>query len=155
MDGLTILLGGGFFTFLGVMSALFATRKKSQAETLKAQADIKRLEEETEQLRMENQNMLTEQINSMMKQNNELSRAREELKAKLSISNEEKLLLSKELSIYRIESAEKQRKIDELSKNHKKFEELLATHDKDIVEIKKTQTGPLPSRSELNSKDAA
>jgi len=150
---LVLVIGGGFFGFLGVVITLFFTRKKSQAETEKARAEVKRLEEETEKLSLENQKLnleyqkiRQEQTNLVLKENSELIKAKEELKAKLYIANEEKFLLSKELSTYRIESIEKQKKIEEFSANQKKFEELLANQHKDIVEIKKNQTGELSSQ---------
>jgi hypothetical protein len=130
-----LVIGGGMFTFLGVVVTLFFTRKKSQAETDKARAEIKKLEEESEKIKIENENMRTEQMNSVMKQNLDLEKAREELKAKLYIANEEKLMLSQEMQRYRIE----------LSENQRKFEELLVKQNKDIVEIKK-QTGQLPAQ---------
>jgi hypothetical protein len=132
---ISLVLGGGIFTFLGVVVTLFFTRKKSQAETDKARAEIKKLEEESEKIKIENENMRTEQMNSVMKQNLDLEKAREELKAKLYIANEEKLMLSQEMQRYRIE----------LSENQRKFEELLVKQNKDIVEIKK-QTGQLPAQ---------
>jgi len=151
MDGLVILIGGGLFSLFGGLITHLATRKRNNAE-------VKRLEEETEKLNLENQKLSLEyqkirqeQTNSVMKENNELVKAKEELKAKLYITNEEKLLLAKELSIYRIESTEKQKRIDALSEKQKKFEELLTTHSQDIVAIKKTQTGQLPARSDLNN----
>ena len=130
-----LVIGGGVFTFLGVVVTLVFTRKKSQAETDKARAEIEKLREESEEIKIKNENMRTEQMNSVMKQNLELEKAREELKAKLYIAIEEKLMLSQEMQRYRIE----------LSENQRKFEELLATQHKDIVEIKK-QTGQLPAQ---------
>jgi chromosome segregation ATPase len=138
-------LQSGIFTLLGVLFTLFFTRKKSQAETEKARAEIKKLEEEAEKLNIENQNMRAEQMNVVMKQNNELNKAKEELKAKLHIANEENLLLSKELHTQRIESFEKQKKIEELSERQRKIEESLAIQHKDIAEMKK-QTGQLPAQ---------
>jgi hypothetical protein len=149
---LALLIGGGIFTFLGGLITLFVMRKRNNADTEKLlseaeknKAENKKLVEETERLNIENQNLRTEQMNAMLKQNNELVKAREELKAKLQISNEQNLLLSKELNIRNIESMEKQKKIDELSDRQKKVEELLNTQHKDIVEIKK-QTGQLPDQ---------
>ena len=145
-DILTLVIGGGAFSLLGGVITHFATRKRNNAE-------VKRLEEETEKLNLENQKLNLEyqtirqqQTNLVLKENSELIKAKEELKAKLYIANEEKFLLSKELSTYRIESIEKQKKIEELSANQKKFEELLASQHKDIVEIKKKQTGELSSQ---------
>jgi ABC-type phosphate transport system auxiliary subunit len=134
-DLLTLLFSGGVFTFLGVVVTLIFTRKKSQAETDKAHAEIKKLEEEAEKIKIENENMRTGQMHALMKQNLELEKAREELKAKLYIANEEKLMLSQELQRYRIE----------LTENQRKLEEILATQHKDIVEMKK-QTGQLPAQ---------
>jgi hypothetical protein len=132
---LALVISGGIFTFLGVIATLLFTRKKSQAETDKARAEIKKLEEEAEKIKIENENMRTEQMNSVMRQNVELEKAREELKAKLYIANEEKLMLSQEMQRYRIE----------LSENQRKFELLLENQHKDIVEIKK-KTGQLPAQ---------
>lgn len=143
LDFVVPILQSGFFALLGVLSTLFFARKKNQAETEKARAEIKKLEEESERLNIENQNMRAEQMNSMMRQNNELNKAREELKAKLYIVNEENLLLSKELQLQRIESVQKQKRIDELSERQMKIEESLANQHKDIAEIKKN-TGQLP-----------
>jgi hypothetical protein len=135
-DLFALAIGGGIFTFLGVVVTLLFTRKKVQAEADVARAQIRKLEEESEKIKIENENMRTEQMNSVMKQNVELEKAREELKAKLYIANEEKLMLSQEMQRYRIE----------LSENQRKFEELLASQHKDIVEIKKVQTGQLPAQ---------
>ena len=129
-----LVISGGIFTFLGVIATLLFTRKKSQAETDKARAEIQKLEEESEKIKIENENMRAEQMNSVMRNNIELEKAKEELKAKLYIANEEKLLLSQELYRYRIE----------LTENRKKLESLLENQRKELVEIKK-QTGQLPT----------
>ena len=156
---IALVIGGGFFTFLGGLITLFVMRKRNNADTEKLlteaennraeaeknKAEVLKLKAEAEKLDIENQNLKTAQMNSVMKQNNDLVKAREELKAKLQISNEQNLLLSKELNIRNIESIEKQKKIDELSDRQKKVEELLNTQHRDIVEIKK-QTGQLPDQ---------
>jgi cell division protein FtsL len=131
----------GLFGLLGVLIATFANKRKSMAE-------IQKLEEETEKLNIENQNLRAEQMNAVIKENTDLQKARDEIKGKLYIANEEKLMLSKELAAQRIESAEYQ-KI--LAENQKKFELLavqLNSQGKDIGEIKK-KTGQLPKRDDL------
>ena len=131
---LALVISGGIFAFLGVIATLVFTRQKVRAETDKARAEIQKLEEESEKIKIENENMRAEQMNSVMRNNIELEKAKEELKAKLYIANEEKLLLSQELYRYRIE----------LTENRKKLESLLENQRKELVEIKK-QTGQLPT----------
>jgi hypothetical protein len=139
---LALIIGGGFFSFLGVIVTLWFTRRKSQAETEKTHAEIKKLKEEAEKLEIENQNMRMEQMNTVMKRSDDLEKAKEELKAKLYIANEEKLLLSQELHTQRIESNDLMKK---LSASQKIIEESLASQNKDIAEIKK-KTGQLPEQ---------
>jgi len=141
-DLLIRVLESGLFVLLGIALTTIANRNKIKAETEKAQAETKKIQaenkklmEESERLDIENQNLKLLQMNSVMKENNELLKAKEELKAKLHISNEENLLLQKELSIYRIELSDKQ----------KKFEELLANQQKEIIVIKQ-KTGQLPAQ---------
>jgi len=129
-------LEGGLFTLLGLIIATIANRRKSNAETERARAEIERLEEETEKLRMENERNRAEQINTMLKQNIELLKAKDELKAKLHIANEEKLLLSKELSAQRIESIEYQKQVMQLSDNQRKIEQKVDTIKKQTDQLK-------------------
>jgi cell division protein FtsL len=128
----------GFFSLLGIIVATLANKRKSKAE-------IGKLEEETKKLNIENENLRAEQLNSFMKRNDDLEKAREELKGKLYIATEEKLLLSQELHLQRIESDKKQKINEELSARLSKVETLLNTQHKDIAEIKK-QTGQLPAQ---------
>jgi hypothetical protein len=124
----------GLFGLLGVLIATFANKRKSVAE-------IEKLKEETEKLNLENQNLRSEQMNILITQNNELQKAREELKAKLYIANEEKLLLAKQLQEQRIESRNYQTRLEELERK-------VYSQHKDITAIQK-KTGQLPSREEL------
>ena len=140
---LALVIGGGIFTFLGVIITLFFTRKKVQADIDLARAQIKKLEEEAERLNLENQNMRIGQMNAVMKEKNDLEKDKEELKAKLYIANEEKLLLAQQLQNDKIE---KQKALADLSERQKVIEELLKNQHQDIVEIKKVQTGQLPSQ---------
>jgi hypothetical protein len=136
------LLKYGFFAFLGVVATLIAGRRKSGSE-------VKKLDEEAERLNLENQNLRAEQMNNVIKENSELLKAKDDLRTKLHIAAEQIADLSKQLREQTILSVESQRKIDEMLVNQKNILEMQQSQQKDISNIVK-QTGPLPSREELN-----
>jgi FtsZ-interacting cell division protein ZipA len=135
--------------------------EKYQAEAEKHKAEAEKMRQEAERLELENKNLVQVQMNALTKENNELKRnfelsvntavesamveirkkyrqeldrihkGQEEFEAKLYISSEKELTLSKEMTLLRIE---KQR-----------LESMLDAQHKDIVEIKK-QTGQLPEQ---------
>jgi predicted RNase H-like nuclease (RuvC/YqgF family) len=138
------LLKYGFFAFLGVVVATIAGRRKTGSE-------VRKLDEEAERLNIENQNLRAEQMNNLLKENSELLKAKEDLRTKLHISDEKVADLTKQLREQAILNAEIQSKLNEMLANQKDILELQQSQQKDISNIAK-QTGPLPSRDELNNR---
>jgi hypothetical protein len=155
------VLEGGLFTFLGVVTTLYFARNKNQGEVRKLQEETERLKIENQNLVQVQMNTLVKQNTELMKERQELEqrvgdameiameearkkmrpeldrihKGQEDLKAELYIANQEKLNLSKELMLQRIEIAEQQ----------KKNEKVLESQQKDISKIK-LKTGQLPEQ---------
>ena len=152
IETLSLLLGGGLFGFVSSMIVLLSGRRKNRAE-------IERLLEDTEKASLQNKLDLENRINNLQDRYENLYNEREKerdakrnelnnlhdailiLQKNLQNVNDEKVIVSRELSYQRSANAEKQKEIDLLKVSSRK-------HGVEISEIQK-QTDELASRADL------